>query len=436
MRLWDMKERSSTLTTTLVGLFAGVVGACLVVVATIRKSDEEIDADDPSSLSVLPPLSIVEFELEAKKKMSRIAKIYVNYNDGQGLTGQSARSFLGRIRLVPRILQGDLTHIDTSLQLFGKTYKLPVLVAPTAFHDTCCKEGEVATAKACARAGAGYCYNWMYSSKLYTSVVEHNQSLWLHMYMFQERDLVEACIRHAEKTGAFSAIILTCDHPHRRVQERMVPNFVALRGNAKDLPASEYVFPNQVAVGGAKVTLEQVASGEPILETTGTNSYKLSWTDVKWIMSLTLLPVIVKGVLSPSDAMQAVEAGAAAIVVSNHGGRQIDGTVSAMEVLPAVVRVVQGKVPVLVDSGIRTSNDVVKALCLGASGVLLGRPVLWALSCGGEEDLYRMLNHLRKDLENDMRSLGVRSIRNLDTTFFYPPDRKRIEQDTDLMVKE
>jgi 4-hydroxymandelate oxidase len=429
------------------------------------------DDDKDESSSRQPPLSILEFEEEAKRRASPLAKLYLNYYEGQGLTAMANRNFLQSIRLMPRILQGDLSEIDTELELFesddddgddigsgapSSTLKLPVIIAPTAFHNLTCADGEIATARACARAGAGYSYNWMLSSKSYLDVLQATASvsesdpgggsgMWLHMYMFEERDMVEESIRLAEATGKFSAIVITCDHPHTRVQNRMVPSFAKMMPkesigatvNDSDDNMDNYFFPNQVAAGGSKVTVRQVISGDGAdVGSTGTNNPRLSWKSVKWIISLTKLPVVVKGVLSVDDAVEAMQAGAAAIVVSNHGGRQFDGAPPAMEVLPAIAAKIYGKIPILVDSGIRTSTDIVKALCLGASGVMLGRPALWALSCGGEDSLFRMLDQLRDDIADDMRSLGAGSIEDLDMSFLHAPDRVRIEKDIALVLRD
>jgi isopentenyl diphosphate isomerase/L-lactate dehydrogenase-like FMN-dependent dehydrogenase len=431
-------------------------------------NDDDKDESSPSSHE---PLSILEFEQEAKLRASPLAKLYVNYYDGQGLTGTVNRQFLQSIRLMPRILQGDLSEIDTELVLFdyeedesdngslnpatpSTTLKLPVIIAPTSLHNLTCEDGEIATARACARSGAGYSYNWMLSSKPYLDVLEASASvtksdpsadspdngMWLHLYMYEEREMVQESIRLAEATGAFSAIVLTCDHPHLRVQNRMVPIF------AEKLPKEtaesdtnhmhDHFFPNQAAAGGSKATVRQVTAGEGDVSSAGSNNPRLSWKSVKWIVSLTKLPVVVKGVLSPEDAVEAMRAGAAAIVVSNHGGRQFDGAPPAMEVLPAIVAKINSRIPVLVDSGIRTSTDIIKALCLGASGVMLGRPALWALSCGGEDSLCRMLDHLQSDIADDMRSLGAGSIEDLDMSFVYAPDRLRIEKDIDVAMKD
>ena len=139
------------------------------------------------------------------------------------------------------------------------------------------------------------------------------------------------------------------------------------------------------------------------------------------------MPIVAKGILTAEDAIRAIDAGVDAIVVSNHGGRQCDIAVPAMEALPVIAAVVAGRVPILVDSGIRTSGDIVKALCLGASGVMLGRPPLWALACGGAPALERMLETLKQDLKDDLRSLGVTSIHDLGLDRLWAPDRKRIK---------
>ena len=386
------------------------------------------------SSALVPPKSIKEFEAEAKKRLSPLGKIYFGYVDGEGLTAKACRNFFASIRLLPRILVGDLSGVDTSMEIFGQKLDMPVLIAPTAFHFLACEEGEVATARGAAEAGAGYCYNWMLSSRLCPDVVEEGRTAsgdggvkWLHLYMFEEKDMVEKAIKSAEATGAFSAIILTCDHPHTRVQGRMLPYFTQLPFPEEALDRS--FFPNQDSVGGDTITLRELLSlkGDEENVPGGTNSSKLSWEDVKDIKRQTKLPIVAKGILSASDARKALWNGCDAIVVSNHGGRQFDGAPSAIEALPAVVAAVGGKIPVFVDTGVRSSTDVVKAICLGANGVLLGRPPLWALACGGSESLQRMLCQLKEDIRADMMSLGVRNISELGPSLLWQPDRERLD---------
>lgn len=384
--------------------------------------------------SLVPPKSINEFEIEAKKCLSPLGKIYFGYVDGEGVTAKASRAFFASIRLLPRILVGDLSNIDTGIEIFGQKLDMPVLIAPTAFHFLACMEGEVATARGAAEAGAGYCYNWMLSSRLCSDVVEEGRTAsgdggvkWLHLYMFEEKELVEKAIKSAEATGAFSAIVLTCDHPHVRVQGRMLPYFTQLPFPKEALDRS--FFPNQDSVGGDTITLRGLLSlkGDEDNVPGGTNSSRLSWEDVKEIKRQTKLPIVAKGVLSASDARKALWNGCDAIVVSNHGGRQFDGAPPAIEALPAVVAAVGGKMPVFVDTGVRSSTDVVKAICLGANGVLLGRPPLWALACGGSDSLRLMLGQLKDDIKADMMSLGVKKISELGPGLIWPPDRDRLD---------
>jgi isopentenyl diphosphate isomerase/L-lactate dehydrogenase-like FMN-dependent dehydrogenase len=411
-------------------------------------ADEDDNDDEFMALqSQIPPKSILDFEKAARKHLAPLSKTYFQFFADQAVTATSCRTFYNSIRMLPRILRGDLEVVDTSLEIFGTTLQIPVLLAPSAFHVLACPDGEIATAKGASAAGAGYCYNFMLSSKLYTDVLAAapNSVKWLHLYMFEEKDLVVTSIKAAMATDAFSAIILTCDHPHTRVQGRMMPYF-----SKGDFPHSDHddpFFPNQAAVGFDNITLRQLKnfpntknkSTSNVVNPGGTNSSKLSWDDVKWIQSLVngpdsiisnnqkkKIPIVAKGILSAADARKAVEVGVDAIVVSNHGGRQTDIAVPAIEALPAVVAAVNGTIPVFVDSGVRTSGDIVRALCLGATGVLLGRPPLWALACEGSTGLERMLETLKKDLQDDMRSLGVKSLPQLNMDCLWPPDQERI----------
>ena len=408
--------------------------------------------------SQIPPKSILEFERAAMQKgLKPLSKTYFQFFAEEAVTAKACRSFYNSLRLLPRILQGDLETVDTTLNIFGTTLEMPVLVAPSAFHVLACPEGEIATAKASKAGGAGYCYNFMFSSKLYTDVLDASPDgvKWLQLYMFEEKDLVEKSIQAALATGAFSAIILTCDHPHTRVQGRMIPFFSHEKAVFPYSNGDDQFFPNQTAIGFDSITLNQMKNFPNMVEEAkkkddtlseiatanpgGTNSSSLSWDDVKWIQSLVngpnrivgesnkkKVPIVAKGILSADDARKAIEAGVDAIVVSNHGGRQTDIAVSAIEALPVVISAVDGRIPVFVDSGVRTSGDIVRALCLGAKGVLLGRPPLWALACEGEVGLQRMFENLKKDLQDDMRSLGVKSLSELSLDKLWPPDQERI----------
>jgi isopentenyl diphosphate isomerase/L-lactate dehydrogenase-like FMN-dependent dehydrogenase len=449
----DYSIASSSFAVAVAAASAAVASLSLAVsLSTISRLRRSQSADTDPDFQVLrdavPPKSIAEFERVALQKMAPISKMYFQYFSDPNTTISRARDFFNSLRLVPRILQGDLTDVDTSITIFGQRLDMPVLVAPSAFHVLACPEGEVATARGAGAAGAGYCYNFMLSSKPYQDVVQEDGTKWLHLYMFKERELVEAAVRSAfqnDGTEQFSAIILTCDHPHQRVQGRMIPYF--MNGKFPFSKLDDFFFPNQPFVWNDVTTLGQLLDPVHMQKMAeqgsanpgGTNSYTLDWDEVKWIQNIVnsktamekrnstkKIPIVAKGILSAEDARMAMEVGVDAIVVSNHGGRQCDFSISAIEVLPVIMSVVKGQIPVFVDSGVRTSADILRALCLGASGVLLGRPPLWALTCEGSSGLERMLTFLKEDLKDDMRSLGVNSISQLGMKHFWPPDQDRI----------
>mmetsp|Transcript_10510 Transcript_10510/g.19234 ORF Transcript_10510/g.19234 Transcript_10510/m.19234 type:complete len:455 (-) Transcript_10510:1853-3217(-) len=433
-----------TIVVTAVSTALAMTIATRVYHSRYKKSEDDDDDEHAKLKAMIPPKSIFEFEEMAMKKLAPLSKRYFQYFSDQAVTATACRTFYNSIRLLPSILQGDVSNIDTTLDIFGETLDIPVLIAPSACHALACAEGEVATARGAGAAGVGYCYNFSYSSVIYTDVVKEPGVKWLHMYMFEERDMVQAMIETALSCeDCFSAIILTCDHPHRRVQGRTLPYFMRAKYPYSDL--DQPFFPNQAATGSDKTTLKQLLDPlymEQMLRdggnAGGTNSYTLSWEDVRWIQTLVngkdgkkrkkKIPIVAKGILSADDARKAMEVGVDAIVVSNHGGRQCDFAVPAIEALPVVAAAVQGKIPIFVDSGVRSSADIVRALCLGASGVMLGRPPLWALACEGSEGLERMLTVLKEDLKDDMRSLGVTSISQLGMKCLFPPDQERIAE--------
>jgi len=469
--------------------------------STAAAANEEGGASAPSR----PPQSITEFEKEAQRVMSPSARLVSSYVSGDGSTSKACRTALDSIRLVPRILVGDgataskgptdngtdgngdeakpavVAAANASRTVFGETLKLPVLVAPTSHHGfyTPDDSGEAATARGTGLAGAGYCYNWLLADRHYSSVLAEPPHLpavvaakqapapppkkWLHLYLNRDKEMISKILELAgtEAGGKndYSAIVLTCDHPHDRVQMQMGRIFRPLMKSfgfwletwrKLDVP----LYGNQGEVGGDASTMRDIIrymmftkskkssssenvgeeeevrnSSSPVPGAGGPSSSWLSldWASIRWIKERTVLPVVVKGVLSPRDALLALEAGADGIVVSNHGGRQVDGAVPAIDALPSIVKVVNGRVPVFVDSGFRSSTDVIRAMCLGATAVLLGRPPLWALACGGADGLKTMLDALREDIEADMMSLGVSSLDQLGSDLIWPPDRERIE---------
>lgn len=243
----------------------------------------------------------------------------------------------------------------------------------------------------------------MYSTVAAETISAINGVRWLHTYLFADRELVLYSLNRAKELG-FSAIVVTCDHPHDRVRDHTSPCFA--RDGDKQYLQKVMRFPNVAAYWATKgVEFDH--------DVVGVNDPSVTWEHIAWLRSNTTLPIVCKGILSVEDALSAVRSGANAIVVSNHGNRQTDCSPSALEVLPSIAAVFASQglaCHIFVDSGVDSGAHVFKALALGAKGVLVGRPVLWALAVEGAQGVERVLRDLRQDLEYHMKSAGCTSL--------------------------
>jgi 4-hydroxymandelate oxidase len=289
-----------------------------------------------------------------------------------------------RVALVPRILRATGPR-DLRTTLLGGELALPVLVAPTAFHRLAHPDGEVATARGAAAAGTVLVVS-MAATCPVEAIAAAGGGWWLQLYLQPDRDFTAALLHRAEAAGC-GAVVLTADSPVFGRRER------DHRHGFHDLPAG--------------LACENLRDGDGVVRPIAMDA-GLGWADVDWLRGVTGLPIVVKGVLHPADAELAVEHGAAAVVVSNHGGRQLDGAIATADALPAVAKAVGGRIPVLVDGGIRCGADILAALALGAAAVLVGRPVLWGLASGGADGVRRVLDLLAADLDRALALAGVR----------------------------
>jgi 4-hydroxymandelate oxidase len=304
-----------------------------------------------------------------------------------------------RMALHYRVLV-DVSARDTSTMVLGSPVSTPVLVAPTAFHKLACPEGEVATARAAARAGTIMVLSSLSNTAIEEVAAAAGGALWFQLYVYRDRGATAALVARAEAAGA-RALVVTVDAPVLGRRERDVRNGFHLPPGLR--------VENMSAAGHGEVARRTGESGLASYVAEKLDP-SLGWKDVAWLRSVTSLPVLVKGLVRPDDARCAVDSGARAVIVSNHGGRQLDGAPATASVLGPIADAVQGQIEVLVDGGIRRGTDALKALCLGARAVLVGRPILWGLSIAGEEGALGVLEGLREELDQAMALAGCARI--------------------------
>jgi 4-hydroxymandelate oxidase len=287
----------------------------------------------------------------------------------------------------------DVSRIDTSTIVLGSPVSMPVLIAPTAFHRLAHPEGELATARAAGRAGTLMAASTSSTYTLEEIAKAATGPLWYQLYVYRDHGLARNLIQRAEAAG-YRALCLTVDTPILGSRERDHRNKLTLPAGIR--------MRNFEAAG-----LDTAKTGVNFLE----YAFKqldpsLTWDAVEWLRGETRLPLILKGIIAPEDGALAAERGVDGIVVSNHGGRQLDGAEATLRALPRVVDAVAGRAEVFVDGGVRRGTDVVKALALGARAVLIGRPCLWGLAAAGEEGVARVLEMLRQELALAMALCG------------------------------
>ncbi|MEU8184697.1 alpha-hydroxy acid oxidase [Micromonospora sp. NPDC049047] len=286
--------------------------------------------------------------------------------------------------IVPRVLRATgerdlrVTVADTSLAA-------PVLVAPTAFHRLAHPDGEVATARGAAAAGTAMVVS-MAATQPVEEIAAAGGTLWFQLYPQPDSDFTEYVVKRAESAGC-RALVVTVDSPVFGRRER------DLRNGFTDLPPGYACENMRDATGRVRSIAMDPTAG---------------WDRIAWLRGVTGLPILLKGILHPADARLAVEYGVAGVIVSNHGGRQLDGTIPTLDALPAVVAAVAGQIPVLLDGGVRGGTDVLIALALGAAGVLVGRPVVRALAAGGAAGVQEALERLTTELDQALALAGAR----------------------------
>ncbi|MGZ4282259.1 MAG: alpha-hydroxy acid oxidase [Gaiellaceae bacterium] len=336
-------------------------------------------------------VNVDDFEAAARERLDPGAYAYYAGGSGDEQTLRANAAAFARWELRPRVLV-DVDEVSTATTVLGAELSMPLLVAPTAFQRLACPDGELAMARAAAAAGTAMTLSTLSSvtpAELADAAPDAPQ--WFQLYWSRDRGFTQELLAAVVEAG-FRALMLTVDFPVAGRRERDI--------------REAYVLPDDLVSPNIPVALARrdwhAALG-------GIVDARLTWRDLEWLRSTCELPLVLKGVLTAEDALLAAEHGAAAVVVSNHGGRQLDGVPATLDVLPEVAEAAGEGVEVLVDGGIRRGTDVLKALALGAGAALTGRAALWGLAADGEQGAARVLALLREEIEVGLKLLGCRS---------------------------
>ena len=333
-------------------------------------------------------LNVADYEREAERRLDEGAFGYFVGGAGDEVTLRENVAAFARYRLRPRMLV-DVSGVSTETTVLGRDVSMPLLVAPTAFQRIAHPDGELATARAAAAARTVMCLSTLSSvTPAELAVAAPHGRRWFQLYWSSDREFTRELLARVVDSG-FEAVVLTIDFPAAGRRERDLRNEFAL---PDDLPTPN--IPHRLARRDFHLALGQVVDAS------------INWRELEWLRETCPLPLLLKGILTAEDALLAVEHGADALIVSNHGGRQLDGVAAAIAALPEVVDAVGGRTEVLVDGGIRRGTDVVKALALGAQAVLAGRALVWGLAVNGEDGVTRVLELLRAEIALALTHLG------------------------------
>lgn len=358
----------------------------------------------------MDPINLFEYEPLARERIDPVAWDYYQSGANDEVTLRDNRLAFERIRLRPRVLAG-VGSGDTRASAFGEPLRMPILVAPMAYQKLAHPEGEAAMARGAGAAGSLMCVSTMANTSLEDVAQAASGPLWFQLYVYRDRSVTESLVRRAERAG-YRALVVTVDMPNVGRREIDVRNGFGLPPHLT-LANFEDARANQPREQPGVSSLTTYAAHQL--------DGSLTWEAIDWLASITTLPVLVKGILTAEDAALAVTHGVAGVIVSNHGGRQLDGALASIDALPEVVSTVAGRCEVYMDGGVRRGTDVLKALALGARAVLLGRPALWGLGAAGADGVERVLTLLREELELAMALAGRPTLASIDRTLIQAP---------------
>jgi lactate 2-monooxygenase len=367
------------------------------------------------------PVALSELEQEVARAAEPRAAAYVFGGAGSEDTMRANQEAFRRWRIVPRMLR-DVSERDLSVTVLDTEMPAPLALAPIGAQSIVHPDGELAVARAAAAVGLVMTLSTVASSTLEDVAAETSSPKWFQLYWPRDRGLAASLVQRAERAG-YRALVVTLDAflPGWRPRDLQAAWQPFLEGTGIANYISDPVF--RSLLDRPPEEDQQAAVGQFVFQFSNPT---LTWGDLEFLRSCTKLPIALKGILHPDDARLAREHGIDGVVVSNHGGRQIDGAVASLDALPAVVEAVGGELDVLLDSGVRSGSDVVKALALGADAVLLGRPYLWGLAIGGQPGVLAVLRGVLAELDLTLGLSGHARPGELDAGVLVPePDRSR-----------
>lgn len=352
------------------------------------------------------PIDFKELEQEAREALEPGPFGYIRSSAGGEETYNKNISSFSKYSIVPRFLT-DVSSLNTEVTILGHTYPHPLFIAPVGVNKIAHEDGEIAVAKAAAKFNFPYIQSTVSSYSIEEiAAATPGSSKWFQLYWSSNKEIAFSMTRRAEAAG-YEAIVLTVDTVMLGWREEDIRNqFSPLkRGYGQGNYATDPVF----------MTALTEQSQEAIVDSILENIYHptLNWNDITELRNHTSLPILIKGILHPDDAKLAIEKGIDGIIVSNHGGRQLDGVIASIDALSGIVEAVNGSIPVLFDSGVRRGSDAVKALALGATAVCIGRPFVWGLAAGGQKGVERVLENFLQETKVSISLAGVRNMEEL-----------------------
>ncbi len=390
---------------------SALAGTASLLIASASASETQGAASVVAAVD--DPVEVMGFESIARSRITADAWEYISSGAGDEISLRWNRESFDRLRLMPRALI-DVSSIDTRIKLFGRELAHPILLAPTAYHRLIHPRGELETANGAGAAQAIMVVSTMATAAIEEIALEARSPLWFQLYVNADRIFTRALVERAVAAGA-QALVVTVDTPVVGLRYREMRMKFSLPPGM-DRPHLR---------GLSGVTPSHLPPGKSIYS--GLFDSRVTWKDIEWLRSFARVPVVLKGILNPEDADQAVRAGVEGIIVSNHGARNLDTVAATIDVLPLIADRVKDRVPLLLDGGVRRGTDILKALALGADAVLIGRPYLYGLGAMGSKGVTLVVELLRRELETAMALVGATSIEAIAKTVIFGGELRTCE---------